>query len=187
MIAGYGMHGLGDKALQTFNRMIVSGFEPDGVTFVACLSSCIHAGLVSKGREIFDQMDGEFKFEPQLEHYSCMVDLLGRAGFLKEAYNMVKTMAMEPNICVLGGGLLNSCSMYKNTDVAQDTASLMIRLWLHVAVKYIRCKRKMGRFCEGENLSKDKGFEENFWLKLDLGEEESVDVFIWGSCGDGDE
>ncbi|KAK1393907.1 putative pentatricopeptide repeat-containing protein [Heracleum sosnowskyi] len=124
MIAGYGMHGLGDKALQTFNRMIESGFEPDGVTFVACLSSCSHAGLVSKGREIFDQMDGEFKFEPQLEHYSCMVDLLGRAGFLKEAYNMVKTMAMEPNICVLGA-LLNSCSMYKNTDVAQDTASLM--------------------------------------------------------------
>ncbi|KAK1393883.1 hypothetical protein POM88_012939 [Heracleum sosnowskyi] len=117
MISGYGMHGLGDKALQTFNRMIESGFEPDGVTFVA-------RGLVSKGREIFDQMDGEFKFEPQLEHYSCMVDLLGRAGFLKEAYNMVKTMAMEPNICVLGA-LLNSCSMYKNTDVAQDTASLM--------------------------------------------------------------
>ncbi|KAK1393897.1 hypothetical protein POM88_012953 [Heracleum sosnowskyi] len=90
MIAGYGMHGLGEKALQTFNRMIESGFEPDGVTFVACLSSCSHAGLVSKGREIFDQMEGGFKFEPQLEHYFCMVDLLGRAGFLKEAYNMVK-------------------------------------------------------------------------------------------------
>ncbi|KAK1376601.1 Pentatricopeptide repeat-containing protein [Heracleum sosnowskyi] len=91
MIAGYGMHGLGEK------------------------------GLVSKGRKLFDQMKEEFKFEPQLEHYSCMVDLLGRAGFLKEAYNMVKTM---PMVCVLGS-LLNSCSMYKNTDVAQDTASLM--------------------------------------------------------------
>ncbi|KAK1393893.1 hypothetical protein POM88_012949 [Heracleum sosnowskyi] len=124
MIAGYDMHGLGEKALQTFNRMIESGFERDGVTFVACLSSCSHAGLVNKGREIFDQMEGEFKFEPQLEHYSCMVDLLGRAGFLNEAYNMVKTMAMEPNICVLGA-LLNSCSMYKNTDGAQDIASLM--------------------------------------------------------------
>ncbi|KAK1393888.1 hypothetical protein POM88_012944 [Heracleum sosnowskyi] len=102
-------------------------------------------------------------------------------------------MAMEPNICVLGA-LLNSCSMYKNTDVAQDPASLiyvqpqLCNDWeLHVADIYIRCKRKMGRFCEGENLSKDKGFEENCWLKLDLGEEESVDVFIWGSCGDRDE
>ncbi|XP_074379226.1 putative pentatricopeptide repeat-containing protein At1g17630 [Apium graveolens] len=124
MIVGYGMHGLGEKALQTFKRMIESGYEPDGVTFVACLSSCSHAGLVSEGRKLFDQMKGEFKFEPQLEHYSCMVDLLGRAGFLKEAYNMVKTMPMEPNVCVLGA-LLNSCSMYKNTDVAQETASLM--------------------------------------------------------------
>ncbi|KAK1393912.1 hypothetical protein POM88_012968 [Heracleum sosnowskyi] len=136
MIAGYGMHGLGDKALQTFNRMIESGFEPDGVTFVACLSSCSHAGLVSKGREIFDQMDGE-------------------RG-------------------------TRHCFAYVQPPLCND--------WeLHVSVKYIRCKRKMGRFCEGENLSKDKGFEENCWLKLDLGEEESVDVFIWGSCGDRDE
>lgn len=124
MIAGYGMHGLGENALRIFNRMIGSGYEPDGVTFLACLSSCSHAGLVCEGRKLFDRMKREFKFEPQLEHYSCMVDLLGRAGFLIEAYNMVKTMPMEPNDCVLGA-LLNSCSMYKNTDMAQDTASLM--------------------------------------------------------------
>lgn len=124
MIAGYGMHGLGEKALGTFSRMIESGYEPDGITFVACLSSCSHAGLVSTGRKLFDEMKREFKFEPQLEHYSCMVDLLGRAGLLKEAYDMVKSMPMEPNVCVLGA-LLNSCRMYKNTDVAQDIASLM--------------------------------------------------------------
>ncbi|PNX70143.1 pentatricopeptide repeat-containing protein chloroplastic-like [Trifolium pratense] len=80
LIGGYGMHGLGENALRTFDQMIKSGMRPDNITFVAVLSACSHAGLVAAGCNIFDRMVTEFKIEPNVEHYACMVDLLGRAG-----------------------------------------------------------------------------------------------------------
>ncbi|KAK3220495.1 hypothetical protein Dsin_014465 [Dipteronia sinensis] len=121
-ITGYGMNGLGENALATFDQMIEAGFKPDWVTFVAVLSACSHAGLVEEGRRLFDRMVREYRIEPRMEHYSCMVDLLGRAGLLQEASSIVKNMPMEPNACVWGA-LLNSCRMHKNTDVAERTAS----------------------------------------------------------------
>lgn len=127
MISGYGMHGLGENALKTFYEMIKSELKPDSVTFVSVLSACSHSGLVAEGRRLFSQMINKFRVEPQMEHYACMVDLLGRAGFLKEASDIVKSMPMEPNDCVLGS-LLHSCIMYKNTDVAEETASHILNL-----------------------------------------------------------
>lgn len=136
MIAGYGMHGLGENALRTFYQMIEDGFEPDGVSFVAVLSACSHAGLISEGRELFYKMVGEFGFKPHIEHYACIVDLLGRAGLLQEANNVVKSMPMEPNACVWGA-LLNSCRMHKNTEVAEETASQFFDLNSEIAGSYI--------------------------------------------------
>ncbi|XP_057514893.1 putative pentatricopeptide repeat-containing protein At1g17630 [Actinidia eriantha] len=127
MIAGYGMHGLGDNALKTFEQMVKAGYWPDGITFISVLSACNHAGLVAEGRNLFDQMMREFEIEPQVEHYACIVDLLGRAGFLQEASDMVRSMPMEPNAYVWVA-LLNSCRMWKNTDVAEETASRVFSL-----------------------------------------------------------
>ncbi|KAL5824337.1 hypothetical protein ACOSQ3_020400 [Xanthoceras sorbifolium] len=127
MITGYGMNGLGENALATFDQMIEAGFKPNWVTFVAVLSACSHAGLVDEGRRLYDRMVREFMIEPQMEHYACIVDLLGRAGLLQEASDIVKNMPMEPNACVWGA-LLNSCRMHKNTDVAERTASELFSL-----------------------------------------------------------
>ncbi|KAL3529981.1 hypothetical protein ACH5RR_009303 [Cinchona calisaya] len=127
MIAGYGMLGLGDNALKIFYQMINIGFRPDEVTFIAILSACSHAGLVAEGRNLFYQMVREFRIEPQVEHYACKVDLLGRAGLLLEAIDIVKNMPIEPNACVWGT-LLNSSRMYKNTDVAEETAAQIFSL-----------------------------------------------------------
>lgn len=121
MISGYGMHGLGENALRIFDEMIKSGFKPDNVTFVAVLSACSHAGLIPEGRRLFNQMSRDYGIEHKMEHYACMVDLLGRAGLLQEASNIVKNMPMEPNACVWSA-LLNSCRMYKSTSVAEETA-----------------------------------------------------------------
>lgn len=122
MITGYGMHGLGENALRIFYQMIKSGFKPDNVTFVAVLSACSHAGLITQGRQLFDQMSRDYGIKPQMEHYACVVDLLGRAGLLQEASNIVKNMPMKPNACVWSA-LLNSCRMHKNTSVADETAA----------------------------------------------------------------
>lgn len=124
MITGYGMHGLGLEALAIFDQMVEAGVEPDEVTFVAALSACSHAGLVSEGRELFNQMSGKFKIEPMVEHYSCMVDLFGRAGILEEARRVLKSMPMEPNAPVWGA-MLSSCEMHKNVDDAEESAAVM--------------------------------------------------------------
>ncbi|XP_020097218.1 putative pentatricopeptide repeat-containing protein At1g17630 isoform X1 [Ananas comosus] len=120
MVAGYGMHGLCDEAFDTFYGMVRAGVEPDNITFVAVLSACSHAGRVSDGREVFDQMLNKYKVSPGIEHYTCMVDLLGRAGLLKEAIGLIKKMAMKPSVSVWGA-LLNSCRIYGNAAVAEDT------------------------------------------------------------------
>lgn len=130
MITGYGMNGNGDKALTTFHDMIEAGFQPDGVTFIAVLSACSHSGLVPKGKKIFDVMIHDFRIEPQMEHYACMVDLFSRAGFLQDAIDMIKCMPMEPNACIWGA-ILNSCQMHKNTDIAEQIASHFFNLGLN--------------------------------------------------------
>lgn len=136
MIAGYGMHGLGNDALETFKRMVKAGYKPDAVTFVAVLSACSHAGLVNEGRELFDQMIREFRVEPQVEHYACIVDLLGRAGFFQEASNTMRSMPMEPNVYVWGA-LLNACRIYKNSDAAEQIASQILGLDLETTGSYM--------------------------------------------------
>lgn len=127
IITGYGMHGFGDGALRIFRQMVNASFKPDEVTFIAILSACSHSGLVTEGRELFDQMSRVFKIEPRVEHYACMVDLLGRAGLLEEASQVLKTMPIEPNVPVLGA-LLNSCRVHENTDFAEETASRVFDL-----------------------------------------------------------
>ncbi|GFP81375.1 putative pentatricopeptide repeat-containing protein at1g17630 [Phtheirospermum japonicum] len=127
MITGFGMHGLGDTGLDFFYEMVKLGFNPDEITFVAVLSACSHSGLVSEGREIFNRMSGGFEIEPQVEHYSCIVDLYGRAGLIKEASEILKSMPMEPNTQVWGA-LLNSCKMHKSTGFAEETASRIFDL-----------------------------------------------------------
>lgn len=119
MITGFGMHGFCEEALTTFADMTKNGIDPDGVTFVAALSACSHTGRLSEGRELFHRMVNEFKIPPTVEHYACMVDLLGRAGLLREASDLIQEMPFRPNACVVGA-LLNSCRIYGNSAMAED-------------------------------------------------------------------
>ncbi|XP_047979671.1 putative pentatricopeptide repeat-containing protein At1g17630 [Salvia hispanica] len=124
MITGYGMHGLGLESLDIFEQMVEEGVKPDEVTFVGVLSACSHAGLVPEGRKIFNHMSRVFKVEPGVEHYSCMVDMLGRAGLLEEARGVLKSMPMEPNAPVWGA-MLSSCEMHRKVDDAEESAAVM--------------------------------------------------------------
>ncbi|CAM0880227.1 unnamed protein product [Alopecurus aequalis] len=126
MLAGYGMHGLCDDALAVFADMASAKVEPDGVTFVSVLSACSHAGRVSEGRRLFDQMQLEHKISPSTEHYTCMVDLLGRAGLLKDASELIETMPVEADLCVWGA-LLNSCRIHGDAAVAEATIAKVLQ------------------------------------------------------------
>ncbi|PQM37334.1 pentatricopeptide repeat-containing protein [Prunus yedoensis var. nudiflora] len=121
MIMGYGMHGYGSKALDMFSDMCEARIPLDDVTFVGVLSACSHAGLVREGREFLRQMKSKYGVVPTIEHYTCVVDMLGRAGHLQEAYELVLEMPIEANP-VVWRALLAACRLHGNQDLAEVAA-----------------------------------------------------------------
>lgn len=97
------------------------------MTFVGLLLACTHGGMVEKGRHIFKTMTTVFNIIPKLEHYGCMVDLLGRAGKLREAYKVIQSMPMKPD-SVIWGALLGACSFHGNVELAEIAAESLFAL-----------------------------------------------------------
>ncbi|KAF8390208.1 hypothetical protein HHK36_024730 [Tetracentron sinense] len=118
MMAGFAMHGFGKEAVELFHEMEDVGLRPDGITFISILYACSHAGLIEQGCEVFHKMTEVYKIEPSIEHYGCMVDLFGRAGLLKEAYEFIIRMPIEPN-AIIWRTLLGACSIHKNVRLAE--------------------------------------------------------------------
>ncbi|KAM0934794.1 putative tetratricopeptide-like helical domain superfamily [Dioscorea sansibarensis] len=125
MIIGLAMHGHGELAMEYFNRMVMSGVKPDGVSILGVLVGCSHAGLVSTARKVFDEMESVYGVKREVKHYGCMTDLLGRAGMIKEATEMIGEMGMEGDEYVWGG-VLGGCRIYGNVEVGEFVAK---RLW----------------------------------------------------------
>ncbi|KAG6646744.1 hypothetical protein I3843_07G028900 [Carya illinoinensis] len=125
MIVGYAMHGFSRDALRLFREMCAVGHHPSDITFIALLSACSHAGLISEGWRFFYSMKDEYGIEPKIEHYGCMVNLLGRAGHLKEAYLLVKGMKIEPDP-VLWGTLLGACRLHGNIALGEEIAEYLV-------------------------------------------------------------
>nr|XP_016442654.1 PREDICTED: pentatricopeptide repeat-containing protein At5g66520-like [Nicotiana tabacum] len=124
IISGFATHGQAKKCFQLFDEMIASGVEPNGVIFVAILSACSHAGQVGQGCHYFNQMVYQFGIRPSIEHFGCMVDLLGRAGRLAEAEQVILSMPEEPNSIVLGA-LLNASSLFANNGEGYEIKKLV--------------------------------------------------------------
>ncbi|CAL5388089.1 unnamed protein product [Camellia sinensis] len=120
MIAGYAYHGLALQAIDLFEEMKKERVRPDGITFLGVLSSCRHGGLVEQGRFYLNSMV-EFGFEPEVEHYSCIVDLLGRAGEIEESQEFIKKMHVDPN-AIIWGSLLSSCRLHGNVWIGIEAA-----------------------------------------------------------------
>ncbi|GKC77517.1 pentatricopeptide repeat-containing protein, partial [Tanacetum coccineum] len=169
MVAGYGMHGYAREALSVFYEMIQEKIEPNYITFVSVLSACSHAGLVDEGWHWFQTMRHKYLIEPGVEHYSCMVDLLGRAGFLNRAYDLIKKMKVRPDF-VVWGSLLAACRMHKNVELAEISARQLFELdpkncgyYVLLANIYADAGRwedvqKMRVYMKNHGLSKTPGF-----------------------------
>lgn len=127
MIHGFGVHGQGEKALELFSSMVHEGFEPDKYTFIGLLCACTHAGLVDKGRNYFNSMEKVYGIVPQIEHYGCMIDLLSRGGHLEEAFELLRSMPVEPNAIVVGT-LLGACRMHNDVELARALSEHLFKL-----------------------------------------------------------
>ncbi|KAK7307556.1 hypothetical protein VNO77_40734 [Canavalia gladiata] len=121
IIGAYGKHGHGEMAMTLFNQMIQSGVKPNQVTFTSVLYACSHAGLVDEGLSLFKYMLKQHQIIPHIDHYTCIIDLLGRAGRLNDAYNLIRTMPITPNHAVWGA-LLGACVIHENVELGEVAA-----------------------------------------------------------------
>ncbi|KAK4338648.1 hypothetical protein RND71_043135 [Anisodus tanguticus] len=127
MVCGYAQHGLGEEALQIFEKMQLENVRPNHATFLAVLRACAHIGLVEKGLIHFNSMSNDYGLVPQLEHYSCMVDILGRAGQISDALKFIQDMPFEADD-VIWRTLLSMCKMHGNVEVAEKAAKSLLQL-----------------------------------------------------------
>ncbi|KAK7244828.1 hypothetical protein RIF29_39655 [Crotalaria pallida] len=127
LILGLAMNGLVEKSLNMFADMKISGTLPNEITFMGVLGACRHMGLVDEGRRYFSSMTQEHKIEPNVKHYGCMVDLLGRAGLLKEAEELIESMPMAPDVATWGA-LLGACRKHHNNEMGERVGRKLIQL-----------------------------------------------------------
>ncbi|KAK1384361.1 Selenium-binding protein-like [Heracleum sosnowskyi] len=121
MISCYGVHGKGKESLVLFEEMKSHGFEPNSVTITAILASCSHSGLVDQGKKIFDSLGPVYSIEPSIEHYACIIDLLGRSGRVEEAFKLIKNMKLAPTSSIWGA-LLAGCMTCRNVEIGEIAA-----------------------------------------------------------------
>ncbi|KFK27925.1 hypothetical protein AALP_AA8G448200 [Arabis alpina] len=125
MITGLAMHGNGELTVNYFRKMVSSGIKPDGVSFISVLVGCSHSGLVDEARKLFDEMKSLYNVEREMKHYGCMADLLGRAGLIEEAAEMIEQMPKEGGNrekLLAWSGLLGGCRIHGNIEVAEKAA-----------------------------------------------------------------
>ncbi|RZC48713.1 hypothetical protein C5167_017145 [Papaver somniferum] len=125
LIMGLAVNGSVEVSFEKFSEMQRCGVEPNDVTFLGILSACRHAGLVDEGRRYFESMISIHNIEPNIKHYGCMVDLLGRAGALEEAEELIEDMPMEPDVATWGA-LLGACEKHGNTDMGERIGTKLI-------------------------------------------------------------
>ncbi|ESQ52368.1 hypothetical protein EUTSA_v10017783mg [Eutrema salsugineum] len=181
MIAGYAQHGLASQAIELFEVMMLkSGTKPDAITYLGVLSSCRHAGLVKEGRKVFDSME-EHGLKPELSHYSCLVDLLGRFGLLQEALELIENMPMEPNP-VIWGSLLFSCRVHGDVWTGIRAAEERLMLEPECAATHVQLAnlyasvRYWKEAAIVRKVMKDKGLRTNpgcSWIEI------NNDVFMF--------
>lgn len=127
IIVGYAQNGRGKDSLHFYDQMIINGIKPDPVTFIGLLFACSHAGLVETGRSYFDSMEKVYGIKPAPDHYACMIDLLGRAGKLSEAEDLLNQMEVEPD-ATLWKSLLSACRVHGNLELGERAGRNLIKL-----------------------------------------------------------
>ncbi|PON38172.1 Tetratricopeptide-like helical domain containing protein [Parasponia andersonii] len=189
IICGFAHHGNVKNALEMFQKMRSRDVEPNHITFVGVLSACSHAGMVDLGRYYFDIMRQEYFIQPTSEHYTCLVDLLGRFGLLDEAMELLNQMRVD-GIEVpasVWGALLGACRIHMNIEIGKIAGEKVLEtepsnsgVYLILAEMYLSC----GRRKEAEMIwtrMKDAGVKKQpgcSWIELN----NSSHVFLSGDC-----
>ncbi|XP_057966296.1 pentatricopeptide repeat-containing protein At4g33990 [Malania oleifera] len=185
IISCHGIHGHGKKALDLFGEMLDDGGKPDHVTFVSLLSACSHSGLVDEGQWCFHMMQEEYRIEPSLKHYGCMVDLLGRAGYIEKAFDFVRNMPLQPDASVWGA-LLGACRIHGNVELGKFASTHLFEVDSKNVGYYVLLSNiyaNVGKW-EGvdkvRSMARDRGLRKTpGWSSIEVNNR--VDVFYTGN------
>ncbi|XP_057847995.1 pentatricopeptide repeat-containing protein At3g26782, mitochondrial [Cryptomeria japonica] len=164
MIAAYAMHGYSEDVLKLFQLMQHSVTDPNHVSFISVLFACSHAGLLDDGCKYFSIMSDHYCIMPTIDHYVCIVDLLGRAGYLEETLNFVLKMPLKPDV-IVWMCFLGACKSYKNVELSEFVATLLIELDPKSAAPYILLSNsyaEVGRWSDLQKvrqMMKDRGIK----------------------------
>ncbi|KAL2900455.1 hypothetical protein RDABS01_025537 [Bienertia sinuspersici] len=142
LIMAYGMHGQGEEAFSLFKKLVAevsqgSEVKPNKVTFIAVFAACSHSRLVDEGLDLFYRMEDDYGINPTSDHYACLVDLLGRAGKLDAAYEIVNSMPAEYDKLGAWSSLLGACHVHKNVKLGEIIARKLIQLEPHIDSHYV--------------------------------------------------
>ncbi|PKA63443.1 Pentatricopeptide repeat-containing protein [Apostasia shenzhenica] len=183
MITGLAMHGRGEEALSVFSKMQdidgESAAMPNSVTFLSVLSACSHSGLVEEGRKIYRSMSN-YGIKPNLGHIGCMVDLLGRAGHLREALEFItqniSQLEYEVNAASVWGALLNACRIHGDAELGEvvakkmlevepaDDGALVLMSNIYAEAGRWRESKAIRKHMEEEEIAKEVG---RSWIEVD--------------------
>ncbi|XP_058099731.1 pentatricopeptide repeat-containing protein At4g13650-like [Magnolia sinica] len=162
MVCGYAHHGCGKEALEIFAQMKISDAKPNEVTFVSVLSACSHAGLILEAWDHFYSMPTEHGITPNEEHYACMVDILCRAGQLREAKDLIESMPFDP-CSLIWRTLLSACRDNENVGLGEEAAARIMQLEPHDSAAYVLLSNiyalveRKGDKAEMRKIMKDRG------------------------------
>lgn len=174
MISGLGQHGMGQRALSLFRAMQESGLKPDGITLVAVMAACSYTGLVDEGLELYESIKPEFRIP---EHYCCVVDMLGRAGRVEEAYKFVLELGEKGNVVGIWGSLLAACKVHQKFELAKVVAEKLFEIetevnqtGYHVLLSNVyAAERKWENVDRLRKQMKDKGLNKDpgsSWIEI---------------------
>ncbi|KAK9146200.1 hypothetical protein Sjap_006103 [Stephania japonica] len=127
LIVGLAVNGFGKEALDLFCELEQKGLVPSEITFVGVLYACSHCGMVDKGFDYFRRMTEEYGLVPKIEHYGCLVDLLGRAGLVQEAHEFIQNMPLKPN-AVVWRTLLGACMIHGHLTLGETIRSKLLQI-----------------------------------------------------------
>ncbi|KAM0868845.1 hypothetical protein ACQ4PT_041056 [Festuca glaucescens] len=167
MIVGLAAHGRATEAIALFKDMVRrADVVPNHVTFIGLLTACSHAGMVRDGRYYFAQMKDKYGILPSPDHYTCMVDLLGRAGLVDEAFDLVRSMSVEPHGGVWGA-LLGACRIHGNTEVSKVAAEHLFKLEPEGIGNYVLLSNTLASAGKWDEVSKVRKLMRSRRLKKD--------------------
>nr|XP_027125476.1 pentatricopeptide repeat-containing protein At1g18485-like [Coffea arabica] len=168
MISGYAIHGYGKEAHMLFQKLKKLGLKPNLCTFSNILIACNHAGMIEQGLSYLTEMHAFHNIEPKLQHYACVIDMLGRAGRFVDALELIASMPIKPDARIWSS-LLSSCRNHRELDLGNEFAEKLLELEPSRAESYILVSNFFAGFGKWDDVRRVRGIMKEMGLQKDVG------------------